>query len=963
MIESSPSALQDLRRVTSEALPGVLAGLKREDPVVVLQAQLGQIGELSAVVWPEPNPQLPWAEAMEDQALQVLHHRLGVASWHVYGPAGDSLRRSVHPAVPPSQRPVLALVSPLPPERSGISDYTAALLAPLSRHYQLVLLHEDPALLEPQHDAWGQPLPAHSLAWLDSAEAEGVRLLYHFGNSHYHEAMLHCIGRHPGVVVLHDYYLSHLIDGWARHGEQAPSLQALLYRCHGYPALREYSRERPRGGHSHLWSWSLNQPVLQAARGVLVHSRHSLNLAQRDYRPSSFANWHQVPMLSRAPQPVSSQALEAVRQRYGLGPEAKLICSFGYVGPAKLSLELIEAFARSGLGRQGWSLILAGSDGGNTAYRRTLDQAIAAGSLQGRVHVTGWIDPEVYWCLQSLSTINVQLRSRSRGETSAAVMDCLQSGAGLIVNRHGSLDDLPDEVCRKVPDRFTTHQLAACLQSLAGDPQARVQLGQHGRRLCLEQHSPEVCAEAYRAAIEAIHACGSHRLDVALALGNEPGFRTQKRRQRAAWINGLAERLPAQPAPRRLYVDVSAIAEHDLGTGIQRVTSCLCRELFSQMPDGWIVEPVQASPGDPGYRTAPAYSGALLGIPESLLPPPEPVLPGEGDLFLGLDLHHAVVEAQADWYGWIKARGAETWFVVYDLLPCRLPECFPPGTDELHRRWLLTITRATGSVCISCAVADDLSAWIREHRQGLDDDGIHQVRWFHQGSDLPVAQASRAHPRHERPVPEPNRSLNLLMVGTVEPRKGYLQVLQAMQLLWQREIPLNLTIVGREGWRGLPDDQRRSLPETLALLQQLGRRYPQQLRWLNGASDEELLAEYARADALLAASYGEGFGLPLVEARQNGLAVIARDLPVFREVMADDAEYFVADAVEQLADWLEGWSCREPSKRLRDSRPSLAAVGEQCAGFTWRQSCAQLLQALAISSDAAAEGGARPANR
>ena len=267
-----------------------------------------------------------------------------------------------------------------------------------------------------------------------------------------------------------------------------------------------------------------------------------MNLARGEYRSASLVNWRLVPMLSRAPQPVSADALEAVRQRYGLGMEAKLICSFGYVGPAKLSLELIEAFTRSGLGLQGWTLILAGSEGGNTAYRRTLDQAIAAGSLQGCVHVTGWIDPEVYWCLQSLSSINVQLRSRSRGETSAAVMDCLQSGAALVVNRHGSLDDLPEDVCRKLPDRFTTQQLAACLQTLAGDPQAREQLGERARRLCLEHHSPEVCGEAYRAAIEAIHAHGSHRLDVAVALGKQPGFRALDRGQRAAWINALAER-------------------------------------------------------------------------------------------------------------------------------------------------------------------------------------------------------------------------------------------------------------------------------------------------------------------------------------------------------------------------------------------------------------------------------------
>lgn len=934
--------LIDLRRVEADALPALLEGLDPHATLVVSQAQSSLIPGHPVWVWPQPQADGAWVEAYEDGCLQVLQQRLAAEGWRVLGPTGELLRSSAaEPA--PSGRPPLAVVSPLPPERSGISDYVAALLPALSRHYRLVLIHPDPAAIAPVLDHQGDPLPLHPPGWLDGCSDPELRILYHFGNSQYHEPMLALMRRHPGVVMLHDYYLSHLMDGWYRHAEGAPSLAALLHHCHGYPAVQTYSRERPGGGHGHLWRYSLNQPVLQSARGVLVHSPHSRSLAERDYNPASLLNWHQIPMLSRAPHPVTADALTAVRERFGLEPHDQLICSFGYVGPSKLSLELVEAFALSGLGRQGWMLILAGSAGGNTAYRRDLEAAIAAASLHGRVHVSGWIDAEDYAGLQQLSSINVQLRVQSRGESSAAVMDCLQSGAALVVNRHGSLDDLPDSVCRKVPDRFSRDELAAALVSLANDPEERAVLGQRARSLCQERHTPEVCAEAYRDAIEAISRRRAHPLDVAAALGRCRDYRQLPRHTRVEVINGLAERLPAQPRPRRLYVDVSAIVLENLGTGIQRVTTNICRELLRQLPPGWLMEPVQATPHEQGYRTAPAYAAALLGLPANLVGEPEPVLPGPGDLFLGLDLFHAVVEAQAGWYARIQARGAETWFVVYDLLPCQLPECFPPGTDVLHHRWLQTITRSTGALCISRTVAEELHEWIAA--QGSRSCA---VRWFHQGADLPEPGPSRPRTPGRRSADNRRLELELLMVGTLEPRKGHLQVLQAMHRLWKQNICLNLTIIGREGWRNLPAEQRRNLPATMKLLRDLCQHFPQRLRWIDNASDTELLHHYQQADALLAASFGEGFGLPLMEARRNGLEVIARDLPVFREVLGNDGLFFEASDDEQLSTWLAQWHAKRQTQKRHDDWLHLSATNPSATGITWQESCNQLLRALAI---------------
>ena len=139
------------------------------------------------------------------------------------------------------------------------------------------------------------------------------------------------------------------------------------------------------------------------------------------------------------------------------------------------------------------------------------------------------------------------------------------------------------------------------------------------------------------------------------------------------------------------------------------------------------------------------------------------------------------------------------------------------------------------------------------------------------------------------------------MVGTVEMRKGHEQVLEAFELLWKRGEDCELLIAGSPGWLvSSLIDRLRDHPE-------VGKR----LHWMQGGGDASLLAAYRNSSVLLAASLGEGFGLPLVEAAANGLPILARDIPVFREVAGRGADFFRGESGAELAaviqDWLQRW--------------------------------------------------------
>jgi glycosyltransferase involved in cell wall biosynthesis len=166
------------------------------------------------------------------------------------------------------------------------------------------------------------------------------------------------------------------------------------------------------------------------------------------------------------------------------------------------------------------------------------------------------------------------------------------------------------------------------------------------------------------------------------------------------------------------------------------------------------------------------------------------------------------------------------------------------------------------------------------------------------------------------------------MVGTIEPRKAHAQALAAFELLWQKGIDVNLVIVGKQGW--MVD----AVATALRGHPQLGKK----LFWLHGVSDQMLTEAYRLAAALLAASLGEGFGLPLIEAAQHGLPIIARGLPVFREVSGEHAFYFEGTEPAQLADAINQW--------LDLYRQGMAPASSAMPWLTWSESAQQLLDTI-----------------
>lgn len=855
----------------------------------------------------------------------------------------EALPQRTAPTIP--ARPRLAFVSPLPPERTGIADYSSELLPALAEHYTIdVVVAQDEV-----HDPWvHRHATVRNVAWFRAHANEYDRVLYQIGNSPYHRHMLPLLREIPGTVVLHDFYLSGLMAWLELQGGEPLSWTQSLYESHGYGAVQARYRNAENAKRQYPVSW----PVLQQACGVIFHSQYSCSLARQWYGQHNAAQWTVIPHLRKPAQELSRPT---ARQQLGLDPDAHIICSFGFLDETKLNHRLLQSWLQTALAQDPrCHLIFVGENHGGD-YGRTLAKTIRESGLGDRIRITGFAAPDTFRQYLAAADLAVQLRSNSRGETSGTVLDCMNHALPLIVNANGPMAELDPEAVWMLPDEFSETALVEAIETLWRNPQRGHAQGQRAQALILQHHAPPECAARYAHTIERAQRQSATALPALLDAITARHNSTGDDQTLLQLSQAIASSLPLPRPTKTLYLDISATCRQDLKTGIERVVRALLTALLEMPPAGYRIEPVYLSDqgGSWHHRHASSYTLGLLGCPTDALSD-DCMDPGNGDTLLVLDISGStlVQAGQAGIFQNYRNAGVTIHAVVYDLLPLQMPQVFPPGANEGHETWLRTITTFDGAICISKAVADELARW--REAAGITDTGRRpfQLRWWHLGADMANSAPTSGLPANAQDIHAHMAARpSLLMVGTIEPRKAYLQALAAIDILWRQGIDLNLIIVGREGWKGLPPEARRDIPATIEQLSthpQNGQR----LFWLQACSDEYLDQLYAASTCLLATSYGEGFGLPLIEAASHGLPILARDLPVFREVAGSHASYFQADAPHQLATAIEHW--------LHAYRLGQHPGSQGLPWHTWSESASQLIAAVLTPPSGHAEQEGTP---
>ena len=401
----------------------------------------------------------------------------------------------------------VAYYSPLPPERSGVADYSAMLLPELQQRLEIDVVRRG----------------ARRRARRAARHADIA--LYHLGNDpERHWWIVEELRRRPGIVVLHDFVLHHLIAGMTVGRGDANGYLDAMQREAG-PVGRMLAHGvidglLPPVWERHAHEYPLTGEVLTSATGVIVHSAY----VERCVREHGYAGpvWR-IPL---AAWPMPSEVPDA-----GLPGGRLVVGSFGHLNPAKRVPQLLDAFALLRERVPEALLLLVGS----VAPGVELDLPDDA------VHFD-YVPEDRLWSLLAATDICVSLRYPTMGETSGIAVRALEAGRPQVVSDLGWFSELPDEVALKVPvGEDEVEVLARHLTHLAGDAGLRARMGAAARALAAQEHDIGRVADAYAATLE--EAAGAEAVGGAVAaavasaaaeVGLEPGGEA---------VGELAERL------------------------------------------------------------------------------------------------------------------------------------------------------------------------------------------------------------------------------------------------------------------------------------------------------------------------------------------------------------------------------------------------------------------------------------
>jgi len=835
-------------------------------------------------------------------------------------------------------RPRLAYVSPLPPQQSGIADYSAQLLPALAGHYIIDAIVED---VRSVATTFAGVDAVRDAAWFRANAGRYDRVLYHIGNSQFHAFMLPLLRDHPGVVVLHDFFLGHLLQSF--NGADGALWREELLASHGYAAAR-LQRNFPDENRARD-DYPANLFVIRQAAGIIAPNRFALDLARRYYGEGASDDWAVIPHMRDLPP---ADAREAARRSLGVAAADFLVCCFGRLGESKQNHLVLEAWLQLSSQDDPHARLVFVGEAPESEFCARLAATIAAHAGRSYIEITGFADPTHYALHLAAADVAVQLRRKSRGESSYAVIDCMAHGLPVIVNAHGPMAELPADGVVLLQEFCAASDIAAALDRLKADAALRCAVGHRAREIVETAFTPKVASRRFFDAIEKFWMSpdGPQRLTRA-ALEPGPTASVRERLERARQIAQGAARRGA--LPRQIFVDVTALSYHDAKTGIERVMRAQLITLMDAAPKDVRIEPVRllAEGGQWRLRLARRYADILfdLGMNASVDPPAQP---RAGDIYYcpELDPERIVDMESTGFFHSLRAEGVRVAFCIYDLLPLSRPEFFPVGASARHAAWLrAALANADALICISRDVARSVEEWAA--CESGSRAATVAVAAIHLGADAEASAPTTGAPAQALAVDGALFARpTFLAVGTVEPRKGYFQTLRAFERLWARGVDVNLVIVGAEGWLMVEPCLRRNVPQLAKRLRE-HEENGSRLFWLDGASDEWLDRLYARATCLIAASEAEGFGLPLVEAARRKLPILARDIPVFREVAGMHATYFSTLRADELANEIEGWLTRE----LRGETPQTDAM----PWLGWAEHGRRLLEFLLETSAEANE--------
>ncbi len=361
----------------------------------------------------------------------------------------------------------VAFFSPLPPAKSGIADYSAALLEPLRRIVEV--------------DTFTSRTPDYDPKRYDIA-------VYQIGNNPHHIVPYEMALQYPGVAVLHEANLHHLIaDITIRRNDWPAYLRDVEYDGGGAALAyaKRYVATLERG--PDYDGVPMLRRIAERSRAIIVHSAYVGHQIQEIHPRTRIASiWHGAWL--------HNPDRNAWRQRLGLDETVPLIGIFGFLKPYKRIAQSLRAFRRLLRVQPAAKMILVGEP----HPELEIGSLIESLDLASSVRVLGFTPIQDFDGYIGACDVVLNLRYPTVGESSGTLLRALGAGRPVVVSDVGSFSEYPDDVVLKTPvDSTEEDHIFGYLDHLVSNPAFARQLGKHAREWVAKWCSWDVVACNY----------------------------------------------------------------------------------------------------------------------------------------------------------------------------------------------------------------------------------------------------------------------------------------------------------------------------------------------------------------------------------------------------------------------------------------------------------------------------------
>ncbi len=365
------------------------------------------------------------------------------------------------------KKPKMLYASPLPPMKSGISDYSEVLLAALSKEFELTLLTED-------YDISSRYLKDHfpvlnyGKSQIDFTEFD--YRVYNIGNNpEFHDSIYEACLAHPGMVILHDVVLYYLFVGYYQKRNQ---LYTKVYEQEGLEAFLTIKRAVKRKGADLLAQKEMapvlpcHQELFRSGNKLMVHSWYAYQrvLDAGIAKEKDLAKINHIALTQKYEGTISKKELF---EKYRIPQDAYVIASMGYIGQTKLNhvaCKVVRRFREEGNDRVCYVMV------GEGYY--------VDGYVDGRAVIkTGYTQLDEFDAFIRYADLILNLRSPSMGETSGAMLRILEQGKVCMINDGGWFSEIPDACVKKVCLEHVEEDLYEKIREVMEDPEEGKRIG------------------------------------------------------------------------------------------------------------------------------------------------------------------------------------------------------------------------------------------------------------------------------------------------------------------------------------------------------------------------------------------------------------------------------------------------------------------------------------------------------